>query len=453
MAFIFPKQLMGADANCESTLSEQERAAANAWTFGIAPMVMSLAHHEFKMPDGILSHFSRPFDQSTNLMVGLNSDVLISEGWLDLSLGPYRLHTPNTKGTFFVIQLMDGFSNTFASLGTVETGSKAVDYLLLGPKGEIQDKDYSGIQIIRAPTDLVGIRGRIAVKHVQPEFDRANRMQKRIALIANSSRAKTSIEKTDFYPEISRSIKQSIPWRILAMDAADFFPFLQYVLKEIPPLAEYGEIKKSLAALGVLGSEKLDWNSLPPDKKLVFIHGLECGKQRFWNYVNQSVLNRTATGWSKPEIADGNFGTDYLRRATIAVFAPAANVTKVAVYLTNQIDDSRQQLYGKNQYRIHFPLNSLPPAKAYWSLTAYDEKNFLVPNAIHRYSIGSLDPDLVKNSDGSIDIYFSNKEPTKEFKNWLPTPMDFFSVTLRIYWPEERAVNGNWSPPAIVKLK
>jgi len=36
--------------------------------------------------------------------------------------------------------------------------------------------------------------------------------------------------------------------------------------------------------------------------------------------------------------------------------------------------------------------------------------------------------------------------------NWLPSPRDAsFSLYIRAYWPESEALNGQWTPPAVVK--
>ena len=351
------------------------------------------------------------------------------------------------------MQLIDGYSNSFANLGTIESGPKEANYLLVGPNTEVQGKENPGYQVIKSPTNLVGLFARFAVKHIPSEYERVNRMQKNMELRAmNVGTAKHGI-KNHYYPEFSTSNERTIPWKVLNMDASAYFPFLDFVLRESPPLPQDGEIKKMLATLGLGEDELLKWDSLSSSRKQLFTKGLQCGKQIFENYLRQIVGSRSTTGWSKPEITDGNFGTDYLRRAMVAVYAPIVNTSKVTIYLANQIDDSRQRLSGAHSYRIHFAPNSLPPGRAYWSLSVYDEKSLPVSNALNRFSLGSLDPNLDNNSDGSIDIYFSHREPVKEMKNWLPTPKDFFSVTLRIYWPEEKVIRGDWMPPVIEKLK
>jgi hypothetical protein len=95
----------------------------------------------------------------------------------------------------------------------------------------------------------------------------------------------------------------------------------------------------------------------------------------------------------------------------------------------------------------------MPPAKAFWSITMYDADSFLVENPINRYNLAAWMP-LKYNEDGSLDLYFQKDSPGKEKEaNWLPAPDGAFSVTMRIYWPEESALSGKWRPPAVKLAK
>lgn len=70
------------------------------------------------------------------------------------------------------------------------------------------------------------------------------------------------------------------------------------------------------------------------------------------------------------------------------------------------------------------------PAR-WWSITAYGEDNFLIPNEHNIYSVTSSN--VVKNGD-SWEIYVS-KEPKE--KNWIPLRGEGkFYLTLRLYNPE-----------------
>ena len=99
---------------------------------------------------------------------------------------------------------------------------------------------------------------------------------------------------------------------------------------------------------------------------------------------------------------------------------------------------------------IRFPRGQLPPARAFWSVTVYDERQSFASNPIDRYALGDRDP-LVFNEDGSLDLYLQRQSPGNEREaNWLPTPAEGpFSLTMRLYWPKPEATDGTWKPPPV----
>ena len=98
-----------------------------------------------------------------------------------------------------------------------------------------------------------------------------------------------------------------------------------------------------------------------------------------------------------------------------------------------------------------FRADDLPPAKYFWSLTMYDFDGYLVGNPIDRYSLGPSHPPLIKRDDGSIVVAISEDEPTADDVNWLPSPSGSFRLNMRLYGPTKRVLNGNWTPPPVVK--
>jgi hypothetical protein len=82
----------------------------------------------------------------------------------------------------------------------------------------------------------------------------------------------------------------------------------------------------------------------------------------------------------------------------------------------------------------------------------YNNDGYFVENPINRYAIGNRNQ-LKFNADSSLDLYFQNKTPGKSKEsNWLPAPPGPFNLMLRMYWPAEEFLSGNWTPPAVVKV-
>ena len=150
----------------------------------------------------------------------------------------------------------------------------------------------------------------------------------------------------------------------------------------------------------------------------------------------------------------GNFGGDYGTRAVVALVGLGANLPQDAIYPSAFVDGDGNPLSGENKYVIHFDKDATPPVNAFWSITMYDPDSFFVPNALNRYALSSWMP-LKRNRDGSLDLYLQKDSPGKDKQaNWLPAPAGEFNVTLRMYWPTEKApsiIDGTWKPPAIRK--
>jgi len=150
----------------------------------------------------------------------------------------------------------------------------------------------------------------------------------------------------------------------------------------------------------------------------------------------------------------GEYGTNYDFRAFIAYFGLGANLPEDAVYPSTVIDSDGNPLDGSVKYIIHFEKDDLPPVNAFWSLTAYDKRDLLVENPINRFAIGDRG-NLTFNEDGSLDIYIQNLSPgVDKDSNWLPSPREGrLNLTLRLYWPEQEALDYSWQPPAVKRVE
>jgi hypothetical protein len=95
------------------------------------------------------------------------------------------------------------------------------------------------------------------------------------------------------------------------------------------------------------------------------------------------------------------------------------------MYPVYAIDAAGQKLDGANRYTVRFAPGQLPPVNAFWSMTMYElPASLLVANPINRYLINSpMLPQLVKDADGGLTLYFQNESPGKDKEpNWLPAP-------------------------------
>ena len=76
-------------------------------------------------------------------------------------------------------------------------------------------------------------------------------------------------------------------------------------------------------------------------------------------------------------------------------------------YLMTIVDKDGQALDGGSMYRLTVPPNA--PVKLYWSATAYDRATHALIRDLPWSSRASNTPELTKNADGSVDVYFGPK--------------------------------------------
>ena len=121
-------------------------------------------------------------------------------------------------------------------------------------------------------------------------------------------------------------------------------------------------------------------------------------------------------------------------------------------YIAAYKDKTGAWLSGSNTYRLHVPAN--PPAKNFWSVTAYDESTRQMPITEQgRPDISSRKTDIAKNSDGSIDVYFGPKAPAGKEANWVQTnPGKGWFAYFRFYGPTEAFFDKSWALPDPEKI-
>ncbi len=111
-------------------------------------------------------------------------------------------------------------------------------------------------------------------------------------------------------------------------------------------------------------------------------------------------------------------------------------------YLMAIKDKAGEPLDGKQTYRLTVPADA--PVSQYWSATAYDRETHALIRETSRSSRASNSPDLQKNADGSVDIYFGPQAPAGKESSWVPTNGRDFEVLFRLYGPEKPFFDKAW---------
>ena len=75
--------------------------------------------------------------------------------------------------------------------------------------------------------------------------------------------------------------------------------------------------------------------------------------------------------------------------------------------------------------------------------TLYNEHDFIHPNELKRYSLGTKNKNLKRNPDGSLTLYAGAESPGGDNEaNWLPAPEGHFSLYIRAYWGKLAKYSG-----------
>lgn len=139
-----------------------------------------------------------------------------------------------------------------------------------------------------------------------------------------------------------------------------------------------------------------------------------------------------------------------------AVTYSKAMMTKIPnvgqAYLGAYFDNNGNWLDGSKNYTLNIPAN--PPAVNFWSITVYDSATrCLIDNPQKNADLSSR-KDLIKNEDGSVDLYFGPKAPAGKEKNWVQTlPGKHWFTYMRFYGPTTAYFDKSWKMDDIKEIK
>lgn len=381
------------------------------------------------------------------VVVRVNFDTLYSIAWLDLTEEAQVVSVPDTDGRFYLLPMLDMWSDVFASPGWRTTGTKAGNFLVTPPgwSGTVPE----GFTRLSAPTPYVWVIGRTKTDGAA-DYPAVHKIQAGYKVTPLSLWGKAPGPVT---VKIDPSVDMKTPpkTQVDTMPAEKYFAYAAELLKLHPPHATDQPMVARLKRIGIEPGKSLDFAGLDPAVRKA-LEGAPEEAQRLMAW-KVATLARVVNGWSMNTDTMGVYGNYYLKRAMVAQLGLGANLPEDAIYPLNLADDTGKPLDGANKYTIHFDKGAWPPVDAFWSITLYDSDGFQVANVLNRFAVSSYMPFKV-NADGSLDLYFQNESPGKEKEaNWLPAPKGPFNVCMRLYGPKAEALTGRWNPPPLVKVQ
>ncbi len=454
------KQKEKSSGGGESTTADTKAIAEEAFIYGF-PLVMNYgtlyeyfideSSPAYKAPINVLYNTARVYTPEDTTIVTPNSDTPYSFVCMDLRAEPYVVSVPDIeKDRYFSVQLVDMYTFNYGYMGNRTTGNEAASYMIAGPgwKGE---KPEGIAKMFQCETDFS-----FAVIRTQL-FDAAD--IDNVKKIQSGYKGQTL---SAFLNEPAPPAAPEIEWPKIDKELAekDPFAYLAFVLQFCPaegPAAVEKPLRERLASIGIEAGKPYDASKLTTQQKEAVAEAMKRGRDTIKAMV--ATLGIDENGW---RVATGGFGDrsmykgDWTMRAAAAMAGIYGNDAVEALYPLLATDsEGNKPDCTTNRYTLTFPKGELPPVNAFWSVTMYDGKTqLLVENPLNRYLINSpMLPDLKTNEDGSITLYLQHESPGEDKEsNWLPAPKGPIYVVMRLYWPKEEALQGDWKPPAVVRV-
>jgi hypothetical protein len=185
-------------------------------------------------------------------VVRYNFDTLYSAAWLDLTKEPMIVSVPDTNGRYYLLPMLDMWTDVFASPGWRTTGTQAANFLITPPgwSGTVP----SGMTRIDAPTPIVWIIGRTKTDGPS-DYDAVHKIQagyKVTPLSQNYSQPKVTID-----PSVDMKTPPKV--QVDTMPAEKYFAYAAELLKTIPPHITDQPIIAQLKKLGFEPGKSYEW--------------------------------------------------------------------------------------------------------------------------------------------------------------------------------------------------
>jgi hypothetical protein len=402
----------------------------------------------FKAPWNQLVNTPRVYTPEDTTVQTPNSDTPYSMIGLDLRAEPMVLTVPRIdKERYFSIQLIDLYTHNFGYIGSRATGNEGGNFLIAGP-------DWTGegpegvTKVFHAETELL-----LAIYRTQlfnpADLDGVKQVQ--------AGYQAQPLSRFLGQPPVPPARPIDFPEPLTPEEektSVEVFKLLNFLLRFCPTHPSEVDLMERFAMVGIGAGLRIDIDELAPDIKEALGQGIEDAWTDFSDLKKQVDAGEVGSGqmFGTREYLQNN----YLYRMAGAALGIYGNSSAEAMYPLYAADADGQPLDGAHRYTLRFAPGQLPPVHAFWSLTMYElPSSLLVANPLGRYLINSsMLPQLEKDPDGGITLVIRNGSPGAEGEaNWLPAPEGPFMMAMRLYWPEDEALAGQWTAPTLQRMR
>ena len=225
------------------TPDEARAIAEDAYVYGYPLVTMEMTRRALTntaTPEGVrapMGQFAllREYPSAADRQVTApNADTLYSMAFIDLSKEPYVFGIPDSGDRYYLMPMLDGWTEVFQVPGQRTTGNGAQTYAITGPgwKGTLP----GGLTEYKSPTNLVWILGRIYCTGTPEDYAAVHALQDKLSLVPLSAYGRPY---TPPQGRVDPSIDMRTPTRdqVNRMDTATYFTLLASLMKDNPPTA------------------------------------------------------------------------------------------------------------------------------------------------------------------------------------------------------------------------
>ncbi len=276
--------------------------------------------------------------------VSPNVNVLYGFGFADLGQEPHILTVPDSDGRYFMIELVDMWTNAFAYPAGGASGYKGGKFALVGPgwQGELPPD----VKRIDSATRWVELQPRVYVKN-EADLPGARAVLHGIKLETLSAYKGAPAAAPAYDYEVPKVNPKVATSQMAFEDPLQFWSIFSAAMNENPP--PESQIKAILPLLKYLGVE-LGKQWKPEAVNPLILEEMRSVAKVIGPTINLGfplVGGRQVNGWTVSPYAAGNAGTDYMLASAVAVIGLTANATDQAIYYPGYFDANNQLLTGK----------------------------------------------------------------------------------------------------------
>ena len=188
-----------------------------------------------------------------------NADTLYTEVWLDVSKEPWIFGIPDMGDRYYIMPMLDGWSEVFEVAGSRTTGGKAQTYAITGPgwSGTLPQ----GVKEVKSPTGMVWILGRIYSNGTPEDYKAVHALQDKFTVVPLSAYGKPYTPPPGVV-DPKFDMKAAVRKQVNAMDAVAYFTRLAELMKTNPPTAQDAPMVARMARIGLVPGQDFDPSKL-----------------------------------------------------------------------------------------------------------------------------------------------------------------------------------------------